>query len=556
MSLRTRNYLPFAALAVSLLGVQVSGVWAATRDPADMGELNVNITSFGGPLEGAIVLLARGSAVPRLGISGVDGKCRFRDLSPGRYSVQIVMPAYFVSQEDDTDPTEVEVYAGQKQTLNITLARGGVIIGRALNAQGLPIIALPLTAVRVNQGSQTELPPSSESNVTALSDDKGQFRIYGLKPGRYAIVVNVNRGMSALPSAATFYYKDQRELVNANLLDIVAGQETAALEMEIDLERGNTSSLSGRVLGLHSLPLEGVFVSLQQSDGGYVTASSYSDREGYFRFDGLPPGKYAVKGQSRQNYYNAQQQITLKEFSAGELVLQLRPFLKIAGNVYLRRGTETTPVSTKIHLRPFNSGENISFASDTQGRFSVVTGRDGLFAWDLPGIPTDQYLETVSLGTQVITYKALRLNQKQSLERVFIQIASGAATLSGQLGDQDGDDCLRFAVYAVATELGAKSIRGVKRADICSGSSFNIYSLPPASYYVFALPIIKSEGLPAEPSRTRFHDVADDRLELIEKALVDLRKRGRQPLAADRGKTYRGIVPIFLSKPSSLGAAP
>ena len=69
--------------------------------------------------------------------------------------------------------------------LKIKMIKGGVITGKVTNSKGDPIVGVPVRAVALNN------PSSSPTDLLGIggaeSDDRGIYRIYGLKPGPYVV---------------------------------------------------------------------------------------------------------------------------------------------------------------------------------------------------------------------------------------------------------------------------------------------------------------------------------------------------------------------------------
>jgi len=539
-------HLRLVALLVAALSMQVSP--ALAQDQRADGELIISVTISNDALEGAIVLLTGRSGAVRLGVTGRDGHCRFRQASAGSYSLRIVAPAYFVAPENENQLARVELSPGKKEFVNIELIKGGVISGRVVTPAGLPLIGLPLTAVKVNlAGSKNQAAPLAESNSTAVSDDKGQFRIYGLRAGAYAIAVNAQRDLYPSRSAATFYYKGQGDLANAKVFEVQLAQESRALDMEIDLERGPQSSVVGRVLGQHSLPVEGVFISLRQSAGSLVNVSTYSERDGSFSFEGLPPGKYVLKALPRRaTYFSTEREILLKQFATDELVLQLPQTLKISGSVYQKKGAETKPLSTSIRLSRSNSPSQIEVVSDSNGRFTFLSGQSGLFWWAFPLLSKDLYVETIRVGSEDVTTQPLKLGPFLSLDHISIAVSSGASQISGRLPELAGDGCSLSTIYAVLVEPRTDAMQAIKRANVCQTNFFSLQSLPPGAYHIIAVPNTQIEFGARASAVTKFQEVPDDLLPLLVKALSDFRITNHKPIVAAPGKSYEGIVPSIL----------
>jgi hypothetical protein len=124
------------------------------------------------------------------------GAFAFHGLPAGRFELQAFKPAYLRASYGASRPeragTPIVVTDGEtKAGLTITLARGGVITGavRDLRAQPVPgaevrVLKLGYNAVT---GEATVGAASASSAIT--TDDRGEYRAYGLPPGGYLVLV-------------------------------------------------------------------------------------------------------------------------------------------------------------------------------------------------------------------------------------------------------------------------------------------------------------------------------------------------------------------------------
>ena len=81
--------------------------------------------------------------------------------------------------------TAVLLSPGQRVDLQIRLVRGAVITGVLLDNTGQPAVGTTVRAMRyAMQNGERRLVPGRSS---AATDDKGEYRIYGLAPGDYVV---------------------------------------------------------------------------------------------------------------------------------------------------------------------------------------------------------------------------------------------------------------------------------------------------------------------------------------------------------------------------------
>jgi uncharacterized protein (DUF2141 family) len=131
------------------------------------------------------------------------GAFAFRGLVAGKYEVQAFKNAYlrasYGAARPDRAGTPVVVTDGEAVTnLAMTIARGGVITGVVRDAGGRPVPGLNVRVLKLGYnavtGERTLGAPSTGS--VGLTDDRGEYRAYGLPPGGYlvAVVPNVSAG--------------------------------------------------------------------------------------------------------------------------------------------------------------------------------------------------------------------------------------------------------------------------------------------------------------------------------------------------------------------------
>ena len=130
--------------------------------------------------------------------SDVDGRFIIKDIPPGRYRF-FANHIGFVEQQykagnNDTGPL-VSLRAGEKVSDALfRMTAAAVITGRVSNEDGDAMPRVQIVALRRPNEEETEDEPPLPSRKmqmqavsSAQSDDRGQYRIFGLKPAEYYI---------------------------------------------------------------------------------------------------------------------------------------------------------------------------------------------------------------------------------------------------------------------------------------------------------------------------------------------------------------------------------
>jgi len=187
------------------------------------------------PLRRALVSAARDGHDSNAVLTDDEG--RFDLTIPGSVGSLIVSKggyapsSYEITRQDRTS----------NQEITVRLARGGVVYGRATRASGDAVRGARLFARRVDAS-----PDDSSVAAVAVSDDLGEFRLSGLRAGRYQIspqglpavlrMVLANRSGGSLPIPPNL--RDLRTPTPptdpARAIDVQPGSDVGPIELQID----------------------------------------------------------------------------------------------------------------------------------------------------------------------------------------------------------------------------------------------------------------------------------------------------------------------------------
>jgi protocatechuate 3,4-dioxygenase beta subunit len=190
----------------------------------------------------------------------------FRGLPDGNYNL------WLDSEEFERFHATALVTPGEAARLDVALARGGVVAGRVVDAD-----AVPLADVRVSvQGTHERGRGWGRSLVTGAD---GEFRLGG-----------VGAGEARLHARAQGFVEVDRSLGEV-------GRDRALEGLELVLERGE--SIAGRVTWPDGTPAEGAVVRVEPMQGEDSLRFEWrTDEEGAFEVQGLEPGPYRLDAQA------------------------------------------------------------------------------------------------------------------------------------------------------------------------------------------------------------------------------------------------------------------
>jgi hypothetical protein len=303
------------------------------------------------PVRRARVTLRSGEGrAERTAATDDSGRFTIGSLAAGHYTLLVAKPAYLTAYYGSKRPGRgpgVPITLASGQTLaglTVRVGKGAVIGGTIRDDFGLPIPALRVT---ITQFQMVNGERTSTNATSAVTDDRGIYRAYGLQPGSYLVAAappGVMTGASEVrqlstsemqtamadlrqpataraatpaspgggPSAAppepvgrqvgyaSVYYPGTLNLVEASAVGVAAGQELT--NVDIPMRIVPTARVEGTVVGPDGRPFNGAQLMMVPADmGEFTSAASSSVRmmgEGKFVVPNVAPGRYTISARS------------------------------------------------------------------------------------------------------------------------------------------------------------------------------------------------------------------------------------------------------------------
>jgi hypothetical protein len=485
------------------------------------------INDSGQPVANASIYLNRVGARPGPGsATGTDEQGNFRadDLDNGAYVVSAFVPG-FVSASDTAEPQ----YHRPGDSVTLQMTKGGVITGAVTTATGEPVVAARIRALRVRELDGRPVRTNSGTQERA-TDDRGIYRLYGLRSGVYVVLV-AGRSMYSFggpPSlyegnAPTYYPSSTRD--TAVEVTVRAGDEASGIDIRYRGERGHV--VSGTVTGaVEGTPQQGgISVTLAHASSGIIETQEFvqfRDKSRSFALYGVPDGEYelsARRGGQSDSVASLPRRLTVKGSDITGLEVLLAPVGSIAGNVIIEtmKESERKPECSDKRLsaieeivitarrddkeskeRP-RAMSRADGSPNDKGEFTLFNLRAGLFRIQ-PLLPSEGwYVRSMSLianstgKSKVVARDAARsgvqLNQGERSSGLTITIAEGAASITGKLlPAKEGRQLpalVRVHLAPAEPELVDDALR-YREALAESDGSFRLANLPPGRYLIFA----------------------------------------------------------------------
>jgi hypothetical protein len=323
----------------------------------------------------------------------------------------------------------------------------------------------------------------------------------------------------------TTFYPSATSATAGTAVTVAAGEERT--DLSITLRPVPAARVSGRLVtpdGTAPPPMaiklageamtDVVTRSLPSSmaEVGFETATAVSDASGRFTLLGVPPGEYDLKhadellvrsAEGGRTAYWVNQHITVPAGDLRDLVVNLRPALRIAGRVQFSAGV-TPPTTLPPNLgsltleNPSAEGTQV-FASAREaggtGGFSAIGpgGRYIARAVETSG----WFVESITLDGKDITERPFDLQTDATT--FVVTYTNRASKVTGVVKDSRGAVAADAMVIAFPTDQQrwkdyGKSPRFLRSVTMSMKGSYTFDHLPPGDYYVIAIEAIDGEG--------------------------------------------------------------
>ena len=243
-------------------------------------------------------------------VTDATGRFLIRNASPGPYTIRAARSGYSTPFKDGVEVTEggaskqIVVVLERSLVVNLALSPAAVIAGRVLNPLGQPAEGAVIEAIPVGGDSKRQNPR------TAQADDRGQYRIWGLTPGKYKLALEYRRDFAAnlplfaQPSWVKTYFPGTIDSERSALIEVGEG---AIIEgVNFGFQQGQAYKISGVVVDpdrakrsgipdFYLIPAGGNSGKLPETPRMSQNSLGPAARQpGAFEIQGVPAGRYIL----------------------------------------------------------------------------------------------------------------------------------------------------------------------------------------------------------------------------------------------------------------------
>ena len=523
---KNRWLMLWLSVALTQALVQPANALPQTARPARLSG-RVVAGDTGKPVRGAFVNVIdtrASSPTERKGrwiATDADGRWEFADLAPGRYTVVVTKSGYLKVEYGQQRPFErgrpLELTAGQTfDRVDVTLPRSSAITGRVLDEFGDPAAAVMVRALRHRYvDGQRQLTPLSEgievlaSGGGDITDDLGQFRIYGLAPGDYYVsaVFSPSGQGAARTDYLPTYYPGTASAAQARRITVRLGEE--ADNINVNLVVARFSVVSGTVLSSLNAPVK-TSVQLSTDDpSALAVGPSTTSADGTFAFRHVPPGEYRLRVYGTQSPSGVAEFASVPVSVAGDdvagVVVITSPGATASGRVVFEAGEKP---DARIFVRTATTVPGATFSNTSVGvnpdMSFTATGLTERQTFRLGAVPDGWFLKSVTHRGVDITDTGYAFKPGERVSGIQILLTRRATTLTGAVVGDGGERIGDYSVVAFSSDRNKWGYltRFVRSARPDQEGRFTIRGLPPDDYLVVAVEYLES-GQEFDPDQLR-----------------------------------------------------
>jgi len=497
------------------------------KPPAGRITGRVVASDNGRPVKRARVFVSAAEVPGGRGLLTDDsGVFDFTELPAGRYTLTVSKSGFVSLSYGQRRPlqagTPLQLAEGEQiKGIQFQLPRGSVIGGRVLDEDG---DAMPGVMVRVMRYQYQQGERRLTAAGTAQTDDRGQFRVWGLMPGDYYINAVMRgggfggfngpgpgafggrgRGFGGAPGGseqeqtnyAPTYYPGVPSVNEAKPVTVGLSQEL--LDINFGMQLVKIARITGHVANPDGTMVTSGNVNLSPENApgrGNQLGVNFGGRiqwDGAFTITNVPPGRYLLRARAddSETPLFASQPLSLNGEDVTDLNVVLSAGASVTGTVTFLAGQTPPPDPTQLRLSAPSTdqsdfGQQPNARVDKEGRFALSGVSAGSHLIRAAGNMRGWVLKAVTIGGRDITDTPVPLRSGETLSNVVVVFTDRVSEVNGKVTDEGGTAMPDFTVLAFPTDstLWRPQARQIMTARPDQTGQYRIRGLPPGEYYV------------------------------------------------------------------------
>ena len=458
---------------------------AAQVEPGNAFRVHVVDSVTRNPIAGANVALEHERSGQVWGRTDSGGNFAGRSPSAGGHLLTVARKGYRMT--GGIMGKTIDLKAGAETEVTVEILPLGVLAGRVVDQYGDPVRhAIVRTEDKMNLPGQGQY---YESYSSALTDDRGEYRVADVEPGKHYLAVEYSSAHEERASGVRSRYRwpetgglvlypDAAAIEQAQPVEVTAGQTTHLSDIHLKIQRAVTiggrikppPSGNGPSLSLQRTPQLGL-ASSPMVQGGRP------EPDGTFRVEILP-GTYVLTASDPQTG-RVSKPLTLevRDRNITNLELELSSGYEVRGRI-----TVDGPVRMDFSKLALNFGGR-PVKVDSNGTFQTnLPGGKGFYM--LQGLAEGWYVKDVLVAGRRITGRQFEMEPGTS-DLIVVLSPRGARV---EISVQAAAGSLQAVFVTLLPESGPiPEVEAALHSMPDASGKFILPTVPPGSYRVFAL---------------------------------------------------------------------
>ena len=504
-------------------------------------------------VEGTVINIQNSRTIPRATVTLLrsrqhgkstradgNGHFIFKNVEPGIYRLTAARQGFFSDARKREYQPMFEVASGDHvKNMPVRLMPAAIMNGEVVDEFNDPVqnVEIRLLSTRMQLG-QMVLAPAGK----AVTDDRGQYRIAGLHPGKYYLVAEYKHGnpvadavrtqtaeqIAAATSSASrsrrgqdvepvfqpdvadpaftyppLFYPSTGDFQQAQAIALNAGDEVAANFLLISAPvvsiRGRVSNgMTGEPAG--NAAVSAYWTTYMEGDG---LPAHVVPEDGRFEIRGVAPGMYTLRASVTADGQNYTGELTVEVGNEGAQNVQISvlPDFAATGHVSVA-GLPRNPLGRVVIEF---AGEGLmprvrASAVNPEFKFDAQLRPDRRYHAIVRNLPENYYLKYLSLSGHEVTPDNVVVSGKRG--DIELVLSPAGAHIEGYLFDTQGQPT-RGSILLVpdVPEPGPPDL--FRRTSADSKGKFTLRGIAPGSYRLLAMESVNLDGEINDPDYLR-----------------------------------------------------
>jgi len=341
--------------------------------------------------------------------------------------------------------------------------------------------------------------PALSLIASAVTDDRGTFRLYWLDPGEYLISATPPPTLTPPPAGtglpqttakriawAPTYFPGYVDPDNAKPVRLDVARDASG--MDFKLIRQTTVTLSGFAASNASGPVTADIriVPPEDSEGVARYSGKSSTPTGSYAIDGVAPGSYIVSATAAGGAETTSTRIRIRDMSL-RVDLRLGEGIAVRGRVSNSTESSMDLRNARIHLSEIDPSlpEPAAVKIGADNQFSVAAVQPGNYAVAVNGLADDLYMKSAVYGSADVLERPLSVNYGPQSE-LGIEIGLDGGRINGAVFDRDNGLFPGAQVILVPVSVSRFRFDRYRTAVAGADGQFTVRGIAPGDYKVFA----------------------------------------------------------------------